>query len=141
MLKLPEERRKWGESKGDCHKIKDGGYNNITNTNKVSPAQNTPALQARRTRLDSLGSLDSLRKNRLDKMATRSARRRIHCPLPTLTLTNTATTIYEVDVLNLSFSKLRLFKAGVSGQRKTASKIIFLIITLLYPLEETKRID
>ena len=29
-----------------CHKIKDGGYNNITNTNKVSPAQNTPALQA-----------------------------------------------------------------------------------------------
>ena len=30
-----------------CHKIKDGGYNNITNTNKVSPAQNTPALQAR----------------------------------------------------------------------------------------------
>ena len=28
-----------------CHKIKDGGYNNITNTNKVSPAQNTPALQ------------------------------------------------------------------------------------------------
>ena len=31
-----------------CHKIKDGGYNNITNTNKVSPTQNTPALQARR---------------------------------------------------------------------------------------------
>ena len=29
-----------------CHKIKDGGYNNITNTNKVSPNQNTPALQA-----------------------------------------------------------------------------------------------
>ena len=29
-----------------CHKIKDGGYNNITNTNKVSPTQNTPALQA-----------------------------------------------------------------------------------------------
>ena len=28
-----------------CHKIKDGGYNN-TNTNKVSPTQNTPALQA-----------------------------------------------------------------------------------------------
>ena len=27
-------------------KIKDGGYNNITNTNKVSPNQNTPALQA-----------------------------------------------------------------------------------------------
>ena len=27
-------------------KIKDGGYNNITNTNKVSPAKNTPALQA-----------------------------------------------------------------------------------------------
>ena len=24
----------------------DGGYNNITNTNKVSPTQNTPALQA-----------------------------------------------------------------------------------------------
>ena len=31
-----------------CHKIKDGGYNNITNTNKVSPTQNTPALQASR---------------------------------------------------------------------------------------------
>ena len=29
-----------------CHKIKDGGYNNITNTNKVSPTQNTPVLQA-----------------------------------------------------------------------------------------------
>ena len=27
-----------------CHKIKDGGYNNITNTKKVSPTQNTPAL-------------------------------------------------------------------------------------------------
>ena len=25
---------------------RDGGYNNITNTNKVSPTQNTPALQA-----------------------------------------------------------------------------------------------
>ena len=49
-----EERRKWGESKGvlfllspifHCHKIKDGSYNN-TNTNKVLPNQNTPALQA-----------------------------------------------------------------------------------------------
>ena len=29
-----------------CHKIKDGNYSNITNTNKVSPTQNTPALQA-----------------------------------------------------------------------------------------------
>ena len=29
-----------------CHKIKDGRYNNITNTNKVSPTQNMPALQA-----------------------------------------------------------------------------------------------
>ena len=28
-----------------CHKIKDGGYNN-TNIDKLSPAQNTPALQA-----------------------------------------------------------------------------------------------
>ena len=28
-----------------CHKIKDGGYNN-TNINKLSPDQNTPALQA-----------------------------------------------------------------------------------------------
>ena len=28
-----------------CRKIKDGGYNS-TNTNKVSPTQNTPALQA-----------------------------------------------------------------------------------------------
>ena len=66
VLKLPEERRKWGELEGagrgrgiggegeektifsplfHCHKIKDGGYNN-TNTNKVSPTQNTPALQA-----------------------------------------------------------------------------------------------
>ena len=27
--------------------MKDGGYNNITNTSKVSRAQNTPALQAR----------------------------------------------------------------------------------------------
>ena len=68
MLKLPEERRKWGESKGagrgrgiggereeksifsplfQCHKIKDGGYNNTnTNMNKVSPTQNMPALRA-----------------------------------------------------------------------------------------------
>ena len=30
-----------------CHKIKDVGYNNITNTSKVSPTQNTPALQAK----------------------------------------------------------------------------------------------
>ena len=30
-----------------CHKIKDENYNNITNTNKVSPIQNTPALQAK----------------------------------------------------------------------------------------------
>ena len=29
-----------------CHKIKDGGYTNITSANKVSPTQNTPALQA-----------------------------------------------------------------------------------------------
>ena len=29
-----------------CHKIKDGRYNNITNTNKVSRTQNTLALQA-----------------------------------------------------------------------------------------------
>ena len=28
-----------------CHKIKDGGYNN-TNMNKLSPTQNTPAVQA-----------------------------------------------------------------------------------------------
>ena len=34
-----------------CHKIKDGGYNNITNTNKVSPTQNTPALQANKRRI------------------------------------------------------------------------------------------
>ena len=90
MLKLPEERRRWGKSKGagsgrgerrenavffsplplppfllsrshlplrvtistpapifHCHKIKVGGYNNITNTNKVSPTQNTSAVQAR----------------------------------------------------------------------------------------------
>ena len=30
-----------------CHKIKIGGYNNITKTNKVSPTQNTSAVQAR----------------------------------------------------------------------------------------------
>ena len=50
----------------------------------------------------------------------------------------------KLMVLNLSFSKLRLFKAGVSGQRKTASKIILLIITLLYHLHiynEIKRIN
>ena len=29
-----------------CHRIKDGGYNNIKSANKVSPTQNTPALQA-----------------------------------------------------------------------------------------------
>ena len=68
MLKLLEERRKSGESKGAgrgqgigrereektifsplfrCNKIKDGGYNNTnTNTNKVSSTQNRPALQA-----------------------------------------------------------------------------------------------
>ena len=45
MLKLPEERRRWGKSPTvgllfllfpifHCHKIKDGGYNNITNTSK-----------------------------------------------------------------------------------------------------------
>ena len=34
------------------HKIKDGGYNN-SNTNKVSPAQNTPTLQATRRRVRS----------------------------------------------------------------------------------------
>ena len=84
MLKLPEERRRWGESKGagrgrgerreffspppppfpsfalaptvrvtistlpnqfHRRKIKDG-YNNVTNTDKVSPTKNTPALQA-----------------------------------------------------------------------------------------------
>ena len=58
MLKLPEERRRWGESKGTYRKgyyfyspqsSTDGGYNNITNMNKVSPTQNTPALQAIRT--------------------------------------------------------------------------------------------
>ena len=46
MLKLSEERRRWSESIFQCHKIKDGGYNNITNTNEVSPTQNTPALEA-----------------------------------------------------------------------------------------------
>ena len=29
-----------------CHRIKGGGYNNIKSANKVSPTQNTPALQA-----------------------------------------------------------------------------------------------
>ena len=29
-----------------CHRIKDGGYKNIKSANKVSPTQNTPALQA-----------------------------------------------------------------------------------------------
>ena len=89
-LKLPEERRRWRESKAagrgrgerresavfffspppppfpffalaptvrvtifllspifHCHKIKDGSYNSITNTNKVSPTQNTPPLQVK----------------------------------------------------------------------------------------------
>ena len=63
MLKLPEERRRWGESFPSFalaegyyfyspqsstvgHKIKDGNYNNITNKNKVSPTQNTSALRA-----------------------------------------------------------------------------------------------
>ena len=49
------------------HKIEDGGYNNITNTNKVSPTQNTPALQARfpkelRTVIARLTELQSLHK-------------------------------------------------------------------------------
>ena len=56
-VETPEERRKW--PKGLlfqlapiflCHKIKHGGYNNTTlnntNMNKLSPTQNTPALQA-----------------------------------------------------------------------------------------------
>ena len=51
-VKTPQERRKW--PKGLlfqlspiflCHKIKDGGCNN-TNMNKLSPTQNTPALEA-----------------------------------------------------------------------------------------------
>ena len=71
MLKLPEERRRCIFSSpppppfpsfalaptvrvtistlpNQFHrrKIKDSGYNNITNTNKVSPTKNTPALQA-----------------------------------------------------------------------------------------------
>ena len=29
-----------------CHKIKDGGYNNTNIKKQLSPAQNTPALQA-----------------------------------------------------------------------------------------------
>ena len=45
----------------------------------------------------------------------------------------------KLMVLNLSFSRLRLYKAGVSGQRRTASKIIFLIITLLYHLQWNKK--
>ena len=53
MSKLPEERRRSGESPTVRvttstlpNLIKDGGYKNITNTNKVSPTQITPALQA-----------------------------------------------------------------------------------------------
>ena len=71
MLKLPEERRRCIFSsppsppfpsfalaptvrvtistlpnQSHRRKIKDGGHNNITNTNKVSPTKNTPALQA-----------------------------------------------------------------------------------------------
>ena len=34
------------QSSMHSHKLKDGNYNNITNTNKVSPTQNTSALQA-----------------------------------------------------------------------------------------------
>ena len=44
-----------------CHKIKDGGYSNITNTNKVSPTQNTPALQATSHCPETLGVLCELR--------------------------------------------------------------------------------
>ena len=29
-----------------CHKIKDGGYNNININKQLSPAKNTPAMQA-----------------------------------------------------------------------------------------------
>ena len=44
-VETPKERRKWGEfPQSPCHKIKDGGYNS-TSLNKLSPAQNTPALQ------------------------------------------------------------------------------------------------
>ena len=71
MLKLPEERRRCIFSsppsppfpsfalaptvrvtistlpnQSHRRKIKDGGHNNITNTNKVSPTKNMPALQA-----------------------------------------------------------------------------------------------
>ena len=79
MLKLPEERRRWGESKGAGREKRKRLFfspppppfpsfalaptvrvtistlpnlplsllnNNITNTNKVSPTHNTPALQA-----------------------------------------------------------------------------------------------
>ena len=51
-----EEKRKWGESKGGLlfllsliflrYKIKDGGYNDTNIKEQLSPAQNTPALQA-----------------------------------------------------------------------------------------------
>ena len=44
-VESPKERRKWGKSpQSPCHKIKDGGYNS-TSLNKLSPAQNTPALR------------------------------------------------------------------------------------------------
>lgn len=38
-------------------------------------------------------------------------------------------------VLNLSFSKLRLFKAGVSGQRKTANNFLDNYITLPFTVK------
>ena len=44
-VETPIERRKWSESShSPCHKIKDGGYNS-SSLNKLSPAQNTPALR------------------------------------------------------------------------------------------------
>ena len=52
-----------------CHKINDGGYNNITNTNNVSPTQNTPALQAMNSLDDNPYVTSKIRRGLLNKVS------------------------------------------------------------------------
>ena len=47
MLKLEKRGEKLGYLIFLRHNIKDGGYNSTNITKQLSPAQNTPALQAR----------------------------------------------------------------------------------------------
>ena len=44
-----------------------------------------------------ISKLDTEKKKTFEINHSSPNERRIHCPLPTLTSTNTATTIYEVD--------------------------------------------